>query len=82
MAAGKRVHYFLSDETVSGITGMIRDRGIDHVCTWLNTSPKSLRSWLCRGQTINRTHRMRIVEVFGDSAIVDGEPVRLRPHGD
>jgi uncharacterized protein YjcR len=70
MAPKQQTVYFLSDSTVDKINDMIKKMRVEGVCERLGVSSKSLRSWLCRGQSISKTHRETIAKVFGKDAIV------------
>ena len=70
MKRRQRAAHFLSDEAIEELERVIAAEGIGAACSRLGTSQKSLRSWLCRGQSINRTHRARIRELLGEDAVV------------
>ena len=73
MAPKQHTAYFLADEVIAEINKMIKTMKIAGVCEDLGVSAKSLRSWLCKGQSISRTHREMIRKRFGKDAIVAEE---------
>lgn len=73
MVPKQHTFYFLSDTAVAEIGKLIKAKRIEAVCEELGVSAKSLRSWLCKGQSISRTHRETIMKRFGKDAIVAEE---------
>ena len=70
MAPKLHTVYLLSDEAIAEINRRIKAMTIKGVCEELGVSPKSLRSWLCKGQSISPRKREAIKKWLGKDAIV------------